>query len=365
MDGAAHRPVDPKFWQGKSVFLTGHTGFKGSWLALWLAQMGARVHGYALAPLTDPAMFQALALRDVVTTHQIADLRDRESLTAAVAAAKPDVVIHMAAQPIVSIGYSEPLETFEVNVMGTAALLEACRPITGEIPVLVVSSDKCYLNLDTGRAFTEADPLGGKDPYSASKAATELVVSAWRQSYFKQAGPRLASGRAGNVVGGGDWSLDRLVPDMMRAFSKKQAAVIRNPRATRPWQHVIEPLAGYLVAVQAAAEDRDMARSWNFGPNAGDDAPVGRVVELAQAAWGEGAFHEVVGTAQTWVEAATLGLDCTSAKQSLGWRPIFDLPQTMDMTVAWYRAFYDQTDAAAMQSLTLDQIGSYVAAAAA
>ena len=218
MTEAPHRAVDPSFWAGKRVFMTGHTGFKGSWLTFWLSEMGAHVHGYALAPETDPAMFEALDLESMVATHRVADLRDRGTLFEAVRAAEPDVVIHMAAQPIVSTGYKEPLETFDVNVMGTAALLEACRPIASELPVLVVSSDKCYLNLDTGRAFSETDPLGGKDPYSASKAATELVVTAWRQSFFDTSGARLSSGRAGNVVGGGDWSLDRLVPDMMRAF---------------------------------------------------------------------------------------------------------------------------------------------------
>lgn len=358
-----HRAVDPAFWCGKSVFLTGHTGFKGSWLSLWLAQMGARVHGYALEPDTNPSMFNALGLADLTASNHIADIRDTKTLFKAVAKSEPDVVIHMAAQPIVSYGYKKPFETFEVNVIGTVALLEACRNLADDVPVLVVSSDKCYLNLDQGRAFSEDDPLGGKDPYSASKAATELVVIAWRQSFFGSNGPRLSSGRAGNVVGGGDWSIDRLVPDIVRAFSSGAPALIRNPRAVRPWQHVMEPLAGYLVAIQAAAESRTLARSWNFGPRAGDDARVADVVELAKKAWGPNVTHEISSAEQDWVEAKALGLDCTLAETELGWRPVFDLTETIERTIQWYRVFYDGHTSDDMRQFTSAQIKAYSKAA--
>lgn len=354
------KQIDPGFWNGKRVFLTGHTGFKGSWLAYWLHELGAIVTGYALAPETNPSMFELLGLADLIDSH-IGDIRDPLTLRAAMLDAKPDVVLHLAAQPIVSTGYSDPVGTFGTNVMGVVNLLEVCRELGGDLAVLIVSSDKCYRNDDTGRRFRINDPLGGKDPYSASKAGTEIVVGAYTASYFSDpAGPMVASARAGNVVGGGDWSTDRLLPDGARAFSQGKPLALRNPLATRPWQHVIEPLYGYLVLVEAMVRDRSFARAWNFGPSDRNHVPVGDLAELFVKAWGNGARVEITTDRQSWTEAKTLDLDCAETYQELGWFPVLDIDATASWTADWYRTVYADPTIKTVRGATKRQIADYV-----
>ncbi|WP_366140457.1 CDP-glucose 4,6-dehydratase [uncultured Tateyamaria sp.] len=353
--------VTPAFWKGKRVFLTGHTGFKGAWLAHWLISMGAEVTGYARAPNTDPALFDALELSDRLD-HHVGDIRDADTFRTILLQSRPNVVLHLAAQPIVSEGYADPTGTFETNVMGVVHLLEACRALENPAQVLVISSDKCYRNDNSGRAFAIDDPLGGHDPYSASKAGTEIVVGAYAASFFAKGGPvQLASARAGNVVGGGDWSLNRLVPDGARCFSTGVPLVLRNPLATRPWQHVLEPLHGYLSLVEAMALDHSFARPWNFGPVINTHESVGRVAELMVGAWGANARIEITTNAQDWEEAKTLDIDSSVTLDKLRWAPVLDLATTIDWTVAWYRAFYGAPDSAAVRAVTQTQIDDYVA----
>ncbi|MEL7282569.1 MAG: CDP-glucose 4,6-dehydratase [Pseudomonadota bacterium] len=352
--------LDPNFWQDKRVFLTGHTGFKGAWLAYWLVGMGAKVTGYALAPATSPALYDLLGL-DQLMDSIIGDIRNATDVRAALESARPEVVLHLAAQPIVSVGYEAPVETFETNVMGVVHLLDACRDLNGQVPVLIISSDKCYRNNDDGHAFHVNDPLGGHDPYSASKAGTEIVVGAYGASYFKDAdGPILASARAGNVVGGGDWSLNRLLPDGARAFAAGTPLVLRNPLATRPWQHVVEPLYGYLVLVQAMIADRKFARAWNFGPNDRNHEAVGPLAELFATAWGPNAAVQISQNTQNWKEAATLDLDCTETFERLAWKPVLDLQATVDWTAQWYRDTYSDMSTGAVRVRTQAQIDDYV-----
>jgi CDP-glucose 4,6-dehydratase len=351
--------LDPSFWKDKRVLLTGHTGFKGGWLALWLSKMGAHVTGYALAPATIPSLFEQMKLYNDMT-HIEADICDRERLIAAVNAADPDVVLHLAAQAIVSEGYSDPLGTFEANIMGTAYLLEACRAIGRYVPVVIISSDKCYLNTDTGRAFKADDPLGGYDPYSASKAGTEIVTAAYRQSFFADVSmPAIASARAGNVVGGGDWSLNRLLPDCARAFLQNQPVILRNALATRPWQHVLEPIYGYLVLAQALSVDRAFATAWNFGPDQRNHCNVGQIAEAFRDAWGGNATLEISTAQQDWHEAKTLDLDCSQTRSDLNWVPCLGLDETVEWSAHWYKnttANPEQT-----RELSLNQIEQYEA----
>jgi len=353
--------VTPAFWHGKRVFLTGHTGFKGAWLAHWLLGMGAEVTGFALAPNTEPSLFDALGLSDRLD-HHIGDIRNAKQLRDALLGARPDIVLHLAAQPIVSEGYADPVGTFATNVMGVVHLLDACRALDNPAQVLVVSSDKCYRNDNSGRAFAISDPLGGNDPYSASKAGTEIVVGAYGASYFGDgAHVRLASARAGNVVGGGDWSLNRLVPDGARSFAAGAPLVLRNPLATRPWQHVLEPLHGYLALVEAVQSDTRFARPWNFGPVMNTHESVGRVADLMAGAWGGGATVEITSAPQDWEEAKTLDIDSSETLGALGWAPVLDLATTIDWTVAWYRTFYETPDVSAVRAVTQAQIDDYVA----
>lgn len=355
------RQLDPAFWQGKRVFVTGHTGFKGSWLTFWLHHMGAQVHGFALAPDQRPAMFDLLGLGDMVL-HRVGDIRDAEALLAAMQDAAPDVVMHLAAQPIVSEGYRDPVGTFGTNVMGVVNLLEACRSVLGaRVPVLVISSDKCYRNNDDGRAFRLDDPLGGHDPYSASKAGTEIVVGSYAASFFDNTDAAvLASARAGNVIGGGDWSANRLLADAARAFAAGGPLVLRNPLATRPWQHVVEPLYGYLVLIQAMAGDRVFAGPWNFGPADRNHQPVRQVAEIFTQAWADGARIEVSTAQQDWHEARTLDLDCSVTNARLDWWPVLDLGASVGWTAAWYKAAATGADRDALRDLTRAQIERYV-----
>lgn len=344
------------FWSGKSVFLTGHTGFKGSWLGFWLSAMGARVTGYALEPPTTPSLFEAAALRDRLHRSEIADIRDRDRLEAALSAARPDIVIHMAAQPLVLRSYRDPVETYATNVMGTVHLLDAVRRSDSVRVVVNVTSDKCYENREWVWGYRENEPMGGRDPYSNSKGCAELVTAAFRQSFFPpgESPVALVSGRAGNVVGGGDWAEDRLVPDLIRAFLDGRPAVVRNRHSTRPWQHVLDPLHGYLMLAEAAwTEPATHAEGWNFGPAEGSARPVHWVADRLASLWGDGAaWIDNSGPAGPH-ENRFLALDCAKARQRLGWAPRWDLAETLARTVEWYRAYGRGQDIPALMSAQL------------
>ena len=335
----------------RTVLLTGHTGFKGSWLALWLAELGAPVHGYALAPPTTPNLFEVARVDRVLASDTRADVADAPRLRATLERVQPDVVFHLAAQPLVSAGYRDPLGTLATNVLGTATLLEAVRHVPAVQAVVVIATDKVYENVETGRPLAEADPLGGHDPYSASKAAAEIVVASFRRSFFREGGhpARIASARAGNVVGGGDWGSDRLVPDCLRAFPAGEPVVLRHPDAVRPWQHVLDPLAGYLILAERllGGGGARYTRAWNFGPEVEDDATVGMVAARLAALWGGGTSVRT-GPEPGWHEAGILRLDSTAAQRDLGWRPTWNLDASLAETVAWHRAWLRGEDMAAL-----------------
>jgi CDP-glucose 4,6-dehydratase len=349
--------VDPEFWRGRRVLLTGHTGFKGSWLSLWLHELGAQVTGYALAPSTEPNLF-TLAQVDRVVDSCMADVRDAFALRAAMQQARPEVVIHMAAQPLVRRSYVDPVETFATNVMGTVHLLEAARMTPSVRAVVNVTTDKCYFNREWVWGYREDEPLGGHDPYSSSKACSELATAAWRASYFKVdiALARIATARAGNVIGGGDWAEDRLVPDVLAAFATSRPVRLRNPGATRPWQHVLEPLRGYLVLAQhlvqgtAGADD-----AWNFGPPDEGVRTVRDVVEGIARHWGPGADWQAE-SGQHPHEAGLLKLDISKARSRLGWHPMLGLDEALGWIVAWHRRLNAGEDA---RAITVGQIRTY------
>lgn len=351
--------MNGEFWHGKRVFLTGHTGFKGGWLALWLADMGAEVHGFALTPPTTPNFFTVTNLLDRLSSSTIADIRDAAALTQAMQAAQPDIVLHLAAQPLVRYSYVAPVETYAVNVMGTVNLLEAVRQTPSVKAVVNVTTDKCYENREWVWPYRENEAMGGFDPYSSSKACSELVTAAYRRSFLKPAGIFLASARAGNVIGGGDWAADRLVPDFLRALDAGQTLAIRSPLATRPWQHVLEPLSGYLMlAEKLFADGQDFAEAWNFGPEETDARPVQWIVEylcsqVPDAAWQCDASPQPH-------EANMLKLDSSKAKAQLGWRPRWDLQTGLGMTLAWHQAWKQGSD---MAAISVQQIHGYEAAA--
>ena len=337
MEGVV-RP-DADFWRGKRVFLTGHTGFKGAWLAIWLRRMGAQVHGFALAPEPGPNLFAQAGLADL-PGHTIGDIRDPGALRAAIGAAQPDIVLHLAAQALVRRSYLQPVETLATNVMGTAHLLDALRDVHGVKAVVVVTTDKCYENREWVWPYRETDALGGRDPYSASKAAAELVTAMYRDSYLAARGAAVASARAGNVIGGGDWAEDRLLPDCVRAFGLGEAVVLRNPAAVRPWQHVLEPLAGYLLLAErlcGKGTTSGFADAFNFGPAAADARPVGWVVAEMARLWGGGAAWRI-DAGEHPHESRLLALDASRARTMLGWRPRLALPQSLGWSVDWYRA---------------------------
>ncbi len=351
--------VDPLFWKDKKVFLTGHTGFKGGWLSLWLASMGAKVTGYALAPNTTPNLFHVLAIDSMIEKSHIADIRDLAGLQKAMSMAKPDVVIHMAAQPLVRYSYVNPVETYATNVMGTVHVLDGTRTIESVRATVVVTTDKCYENKEWVWGYRENEPMGGYDPYSNSKGCAELVTAAYRQSYFSapNSSNKIASARAGNVIGGGDWSEDRLIPDAIKAFEANKPLLIRNPIATRPWQHVLEPLSGYLILAQALFEQGSAFTSgWNFGPCDEDNRAVQEVVELVISNWGDGACWEKEGLEQPH-EASLLKLDCTKARTQLGWIPKWSLETAIQKIVQWQKAFQAKEN---MQEVSLAQINHYL-----
>lgn len=346
--------ANSSFWRGKRVLVTGHTGFKGSWLALWLKEMGAEVIGYALEPPTSPSLFDAAGVADGIVSV-IADIRDHERLDSAVAAHRPEIVLHLAAQALVRPSYEDPLGTYATNVMGTVHLLEAVRRAGCVRAVINVTSDKCYENREWVWPYRENEALGGYDPYSSSKACAELVTSAYRNSFFGS-GTALASVRAGNVIGGGDWARDRLVPDIMRAFLDGRPVTVRNPGAIRPWQHVLDPLNGYLLLAEKLWEGgAAFAEAWNFGPPAEDAKTVSWIVNRLSAEWGEGAGCEHDRAGQPH-EAGVLKLDSSKARVRLGWRPRLSLAAALEWVVAWYRACGDGQD---MRHVTERQIAEY------
>lgn len=352
--------MSPEFWRGKRVLLTGHTGFKGSWLSLWLQAMGAEVTGYALASPTSPSLFDVAGVANGMTSI-VGDIRDLDHLRQVFAEQQPEIVIHMAAQALVRHSYTAPVETYSTNVMGTVNLLEAVRMTSGVKAVVNVTSDKCYENREWVWGYRENEAMGGFDPYSNSKGCAELVASAYRSSFFNPEkyelhGVALASARAGNVIGGGDWANDRLIPDIMRAISEGRAVIIRNPHAIRPWQHVLEPLSGYLLLAEKLYKDgAAYAEGWNFGPNDEDAKPVQWIVETLAKTWGEGACWKLDGGDHPH-EAHYLKLDCSKAKSELGWHPKWHLHEALDAIVEWNRAYLAGLD---MKALTLSQIRRY------
>lgn len=334
-----------EFWRDKRVFVTGHTGFKGGWLTLRLSELGAQVHGYALAPPTEPNLFSVADVRARLAANHIADIRDADALTRAMRQAQPQVVVHLAAQSLVRRSYRAPLETFAVNVMGTVNLLEAVRHTPGVRAVVNVTSDKCYDNREWPWPYRENEALGGADPYSGSKACSELVTGAYRSSFLEAAGIHVASARAGNVIGGGDWAADRLLPDFFRALDAGRPLAVRAPQAMRPWQHVLEPLAGYLALAERLYTDgTPFAEAWNFGPGEDDARPVKWIVEtLCSRVPGASWQHDPSPQPH---EAHTLRLDSAKARERLGWRPIWNLRQALDATLSWHGAWKQGEDMA-------------------
>lgn len=350
-------------FKGRSVFVTGHTGFKGAWLCLWLQQLGARVTGYALEPPTDPSLFDLADVEDTLDRHIIGDIRDESRLTQAMRQANPDLVLHMAAQTVVREGYRNPRETFDVNVMGTASVLEAVRRLDNPVAVVCVTTDKCYENHGGTEGYRETDAMGEREPYGASKGAAELLIRSWTQSFFPperqdQHGIRVASARAGNVIGGGDWTKDALIVDIFRSLMNGEPVQIRNPHATRPWQHVLQCLSGYLTlsARLLESDDPKFCSGWNIGPTPGSELPVHNVVDTFLEEWGSGTWIDVADPDQPH-EAATLYLTIDKAMRELKWRPCWTTQQTLCRTARWFREYVAAPDQA--RSLCLDQIAEY------
>ena len=353
------------FWSGKRVFVTGHTGFKGSWLALWLQSLGAEVTGFALAPPTTPSLFQLASVgRDMVSHEK--DIRDSPALVAALRESRAEILLHLAAQPLVRLSYRDPVETYSTNVMGTLCVLEAARQVDSVRVLVNVTTDKCYENREWHWGYREDDRLGGHDPYSSSKACAEILTAAYRSSYFPpdrlaEHGRTLASARAGNVIGGGDWAADRLIPDCVRAVLAGERVLIRNPGALRPWQHVLEPLAGYLVlAERLFSGDIKYMKSYNFGPDDADVRPVEEVVRALLVRLGAAAQVDVETAVQPH-EAGLLKLDCSLARAELGWKPVWNLGQTLDRTAEWVQEY--RSNVMAIRRVCLDQIVRYSAEA--
>ncbi|QQS39495.1 CDP-glucose 4,6-dehydratase [Candidatus Woesebacteria bacterium] len=348
--------VNTKFWKNKKVLVTGHTGFKGGWLSMWLNHMGAQVVGYALTPPTKPSIFELTHLAKDMNSI-IGDVRDSNHVSRVFKKEKPEIVIHLAGQPIVRLSYDDPLLTYTTNVIGTATVLDAARNTNSVRSVVSITSDKCYENKSWVWGYRETDNLGGNDPYSASKACAELVITSYRNSFLnKNSNVYLASARAGNVIGGGDWAKDRLIPDMIRSFTKKESVFIRNPNSTRPWQHVLEPLRGYLyLAEKLYTKGEDYAQAWNFGPNTEQVKPVSYIADFMVNLWGDGASWKTDDGKHPH-EDKLLSLDNTKAKRSLGWYPKLSLDETLNWIVEWYKEFQVKGD---VRQKTIDQIEKY------
>jgi CDP-glucose 4,6-dehydratase len=348
--------VNRDFWQDKTVFVTGHTGFKGSWLSLWLQRLNAAVHGYALEPPSSTNLFNTARVADGMQSTT-ADVRNLPDLQKAMQAAQPEIAFHLAAQPLVRASYHNPVDTFAANVMGTVNFLEAVRCTPSVRVAVVVTSDKCYENGQGTMTFRETDRMGGNDPYSSSKGCAELVTAAYRRSFFNEGKAAIATARAGNVIGGGDWADDRLIPDLVRAFAEKRPLALRYPQAVRPWQHVLEPLRGYLMLAEQLWQNPGISDGgWNFGPGSDDAWPVIEVVRTAARIWGEGA-RWVASTNASLHEAHYLNLDCSLARENLRWIPATCLEQALDWTLTWYRIHLD--GATDMRAITEAQIARY------
>lgn len=351
--------MNDQFWAGRSIFLTGHTGFKGGWLALWLSKLGAKVHGFSLAPQQPHSMFSACGVERHLAAHTIGDIRDASALRRAMSAAQPEVVLHLAAQPLVRASYIDPIATFDTNVMGLVSVLESVRATPSVKAVVNVTTDKCYENREWVWPYREDEALGGHDPYSSSKACAEIVTSAYRRSFLAAAGVHVATARAGNVIGGGDWAAERLVPDFLRALDAGTALTIRSPRATRPWQHVLEPLSGYLTLARGLLEEDGarLSQAWNFGPDEADAQPVEWIVRHLCANT-PGARWQLDPSPQPH-EANVLRLDSSKAKKELDWRPRWRIGGALERTLSWHHAWRAGAD---MSDTTLLQIEEYEAA---
>ena len=348
--------IDPLFWKGRRVFVTGHTGFKGSWLSLWLSKLGAEVTGISIDIPTEPSIYNIAGIDNVIHKCFFEDIRNANILTKTMQLARPEIVIHMAAQSLVRYSYSDPTYTYSTNVLGTVNVLEAVRNTSSVKAVFNITSDKCYENRNLLRGYREDDPLGGHDPYSNSKACAELVSSAYRKSYLQKAGVALATGRAGNVIGGGDWAKDRIVPDAINAFINNKTLMVRNPNAIRPWQHVLEPIYGYLMLCQQLVKNPNgYTGSWNFGPNNESIRTVCTVVDIIIRNWGADARWELCEGSHPH-EAKTLKLDCSKANTFLKWMPLWPLERSLEETIKWYKAWYLKKN---MYDFTLCQIEKY------
>jgi CDP-glucose 4,6-dehydratase len=351
----AQQQTSSRFWRGKRVLLTGHTGFKGSWLSLWLQSMGATLRGVALAPPTEPALFDVARVAAGME-HCIADIRDFAAVKAQMDDFKPEIVIHMAAQPLVRLSYHQPIETYATNVMGTVHVLEAARHAGSVKAIVNITTDKCYENREWAWGYREDEPMGGHDPYSNSKGCAELVSSAYRKSFLKDAGIAMATARAGNVIGGGDWALDRLIPDVLRALQAREPVLIRNPHAIRPWQHVLEPLSGYLLlAERLYTQGQTDAEGWNFGPREEDARPVQWIVEHLCENWGDGASWTLQSGNHPH-EASFLKLDVSKARQRLQWAPRWSLETALSRITDWHQAWLSGQD---VRAVCLNQISQY------
>jgi CDP-glucose 4,6-dehydratase len=347
--------IDKDFWKGKRVFLTGHTGFKGSWLSLWLFSLGAEVRGYSLNPSTTPSLFNEAKIDSIIDSY-IGDIRDQDTLHESMVSFRPDILIHMAAQPLVRRSYEAPIETYEVNVIGTAKVLEVARSCSNLRAIVNITTDKCYENDGRAQGYKENDPMGGYDPYSSSKGCAELVASSYRRSFLQDQGVGLASVRAGNVIGGGDWADDRLIPDILRSFENGDSVIIRNPKATRPWQHVLEPLSGYLVLAQKLYKNQEeFAEGWNFGPNEQDVKPVDWILNNMIGKWPNASWKLDENSSPH--EADFLKLDISKAKSKLGWNPVWELSSTLERIVGWHKAWLNKEN---MQTVCLTEIEEYM-----
>ncbi len=351
------RKVNDAFWKGKRVFLTGHTGFKGSWLSLWLSSMGSTVKGFALEPDTNPAIFNVARVSSVLE-NEIGDIRNFEAISKSIKIFNPDILIHMAAQPLVRLSYSQPVETYSSNVMGTVHVLEAARKCPNLKAIVSVTTDKVYENQEWVWGYRENDPIGGYDPYSSSKGCAELVTSAYRRSFFSSSeSPSIASARAGNVIGGGDWSADRLIPDILKALEKGESLVVRNPLATRPWQHVLEPLSGYLMLAENLYHDgKQYAEAWNFGPDKKDCKSVNWILNQMVFLYGGNSSWKLDENPNPH-EAQFLKLDCSKAKERLFWVPKWGINEVIEKIVNWHAHFRNGAD---MHDYCLNEIKTYL-----